>query len=439
MARTSTESRWTDQSSRNDERDLFAIQVELLYGQSHGALTGSLLSSVVVAALFWGHTTRAVLVSWFLALLFAGALRIWLLHAYRHAADTGANSARWEGWLVAGLAMTGAVWGLGALVLPPPGFDAYAAFYLLWAGGLCAGAVVAYSIRIRAVMAFVLPALGPYAAYSLARGDAEGRTLAAMLALYFAFLLFSAWRARDGLLNGLRLQLEIRQEVGQVNAERERTERVNAELRSDIDKHQRTLETLQHAKQRAEDLAQRLQLLSSLDGLTGIANRRHFDEGLDREWRRALRSRTTISLIMVDIDFFKPYNDTYGHQAGDECLKQVARLLKGYSRRAGDFAARYGGEEFAVVLSGTDGEGAREIAEEIRLGVESLGIPRESSRVKAVVTVSAGVAALTPVSGATPDVLVRMADSALYQAKDAGRNRVAMADSKTYPRASAGS
>jgi len=411
----------------------------LLYGQSHGALTGSLLSAVVVAALFWGRTAHAVLIPWLLALLFVGALCLCLVNAYRHAADAKPNPGRWERRLMAGLALTGAGWGMGALLLPPPGLDAYAALYLLWAGGLSAGAVAAYSVRVRAFLAFALPALVPFAVYSLTRGDAEGQTLAVMLAMFFAFLLLSALRSQGGLLNALTLQLQSRRRVGQLNAERERAERLNAELRVDIDEHQRTLETLQHAKQQAEDLAQRLQLLSSLDGLTGIANRRHFDEGLDREWRRALRGRTPISLIMVDIDFFKPYNDTYEHQAGDECLKQVARLLKGYSRRGGDFAARYGGEEFAVVLSGTDGDGAREIAEEIRLRVECLGIPHESSRVKAVVTVSAGVATLTPGEDATPGALVRMADTALYQAKETGRNRVAVAGPQAHGRATSGS
>ena len=141
---------------------------------------------------------------------------------------------------------------------------------------------------------------------------------------------------------------------------------------------------------------------------------------------------------MVDIDFFKAYNDTYGHQAGDDCLKRVARLLKGYSRRAGDFAARYGGEEFAVVLTGAKAEVAQTIAEDIRQGVQALQIPHESSPAGSVVTVSVGVATVVPGEGSAPRELLRLADEALYDAKRAGRNRVEEGRAPAYGAARSG-
>jgi diguanylate cyclase (GGDEF)-like protein len=118
-----------------------------------------------------------------------------------------------------------------------------------------------------------------------------------------------------------------------------------------------------------------LQQLSSQDGLTGIANRRHFDGELSREWRRALRSKTPLSLLMLDIDGFKAYNDFYGHQKGDECLRSVASTLKAVVKRPGDLCARYGGEEFAVILPGTRFEGAVRMAEAFRAAIEALRIP----------------------------------------------------------------
>jgi len=160
-----------------------------------------------------------------------------------------------------------------------------------------------------------------------------------------------------------------------------------------------------------------------LDGLTGIANRRALDEHLGREWFRSLRSQTALSLIMLDVDFFKLYNDTYGHLAGDDCLKRVTAALLS-SLRASDFAARYGGEEFVTLLYESDKEGALVTAERIRAKVESLRIPHQSSQISPYVTVSLGMATFVPSEGSAPDHLINMADQKLYRAKENGRNRV---------------
>jgi diguanylate cyclase (GGDEF)-like protein len=163
-----------------------------------------------------------------------------------------------------------------------------------------------------------------------------------------------------------------------------------------------------------EEANARLQRLSMLDGLTGIANRRRFDEALDVEWRRALRSGAPLSLLMIDIDAFKPYNDAHGHQAGDDCLCRVGAILVESLHRAGDLVARYGGEEFVVLLPETDREHAAGIAEMLRERVAA-GAP---------VTISVGVSTLVPELGGAAFVLIAEADAALYEAKRSGRNRV---------------
>jgi diguanylate cyclase (GGDEF)-like protein len=168
-----------------------------------------------------------------------------------------------------------------------------------------------------------------------------------------------------------------------------------------------------------------LQMLARTDGLTGLHNRRTLMETLEHEWRRARRTSTPLSLLFIDIDSFKPYNDTYGHQAGDDTLAAVARSVSGCIRRPGDSAARYGGEEFVVVLPETDATGALTMAEKIRSHISELGIDHVSSRYGHV-TVSVGAASLHNDRDAGVDVLVRAADQALYNAKHAGRNRVAM-------------
>jgi two-component system chemotaxis family response regulator WspR len=167
--------------------------------------------------------------------------------------------------------------------------------------------------------------------------------------------------------------------------------------------------------------------LSMVDGLTGLANRRAFDEALDREWRRAARENSELALVLVDIDFFKRYNDSYGHPAGDECLRQVARALAHGARRPADVAARYGGEEFAILLPSTGLSGALIVAEGLRAGVAALNLEHRASEAASHVTLSLGAACVRASPSASPDGLVSAADGALYQAKHEGRNRVAVA------------
>ena len=176
------------------------------------------------------------------------------------------------------------------------------------------------------------------------------------------------------------------------------------------------------------DAQQRLATLSRMDELTGLLNRRSFDEALDTEWRRNLREETPLALILCDIDHFKQYNDRHGHLAGDVCLREVAGAIANAMRRPTDVATRYGGEEFAALLANTDGEGARRVAETIRANVESAVVGAVNGRgagdALGPVTISCGVAVVVPSAAAHPTDLVARADAKLYEAKAKGRNRV---------------
>jgi len=169
-----------------------------------------------------------------------------------------------------------------------------------------------------------------------------------------------------------------------------------------------------------------LQRLSLLDGLTGIPNRRRFDEVLAHEWKQAMRSKQTLSLVMIDIDHFKAFNDHYGHLAGDDCLKKVALAMSGILKRPTDILARYGGEEFAAILPMTECDGAKAIAAAMKTGVIDLAIPHDHSSAASRVTISLGIATLVPRRGMTAAMLVSAADQALYEAKAGGRNRIAV-------------
>jgi diguanylate cyclase (GGDEF)-like protein len=170
--------------------------------------------------------------------------------------------------------------------------------------------------------------------------------------------------------------------------------------------------------------AESLRGLAYLDGLTGIPNRRRMDEYLADEFKRAARSGAPLSVIMADIDYFKQYNDTCGHQQGDFCLQRVASAIKSILRRPADLIARYGGEEFVLILPDTAIDGAVTLAEEIRMHIESLNIPHKTSKVTGHVTLSMGVSGALPNTNASEKSLLAQADTALYQAKTNGRNRV---------------
>ena len=193
--------------------------------------------------------------------------------------------------------------------------------------------------------------------------------------------------------------------------------KTNEKLKKSVIKHQELEKSLRASNKQ-------LELLSTLDGLTGIANRRTFEKFLEREWKSSMRHTQPATAIMMDIDFFKLYNDTYGHQAGDDCLKKVARTIEKSLRRPGDLVARYGGEEFVAILSDTSQKGAFSLAEKVRASVEALEIPHQASPVNKFVTISLGVASRVPERGDASSILISEADQSLYKAKQEGRNRV---------------
>ncbi len=201
--------------------------------------------------------------------------------------------------------------------------------------------------------------------------------------------------------------------------------RIHAHSRSYLAHKQRD-EAIVELKKLQEQLEKKnaeLARLSAYDGLTDILNRRSFDELLQKEWERSIRDGTPISLLLIDIDHFKLFNDNYGHQGGDECLKKVAKKLEGTVYRPADFVARYGGEEFAVVLPGTALDGAIEIAGKLCAGIEGLNIKHEFSSVADCVTISAGVSVINPSGKNKPKQIIEAADKALYLAKESGRNQ----------------
>ena len=178
-----------------------------------------------------------------------------------------------------------------------------------------------------------------------------------------------------------------------------------------------------YAEQQLREANRNLENLSRQDPLMGIGNRRYFDEYIQQEWQRADRQETPLSLLIGDIDYFKAYNDTYGHVAGDKCLQKIARVLSDIVHRPGDLIARYGGEEIAIVLPSTPETGAHNIAEKVRLAVAAMALPHEQSSVPKVVTISIGCGTALPTQKSSMEDFVQAVDAALYRAKQQGRNK----------------
>ena len=206
-------------------------------------------------------------------------------------------------------------------------------------------------------------------------------------------------------------------------------ERYSTGIRSDAGMHMgrvwffRDITERKRAEQQLQEAYRAVEALAVTDPLTGLANRRQFDQCLAAEWRRSLRERSPLSMLLMDVDLFKSYNDTYGHVRGDSCLKQIAEAAQDVVTRPGDIVARFGGEEFAVVLPNTDNSGAMQVADAVCDAVRNRNLHHTGSPYEKI-TISVGCATILPNLGRNSITLVELADSALYQAKRSGRNRV---------------
>lgn len=259
------------------------------------------------------------------------------------------------------------------------------------------GSIASAGLLIAAIVAAIACALALRRVARLQRQlDDQGRTVEAEIAKR---------GSAEAELEGVRADLE----------ERVRHRTYALELRN---------EDLTQLRLALETANQRLKRLVAVDALTGIANRRHFDRALAREVRRTRREHQPLSLIFLDLDEFKRFNDTYGHARGDEVLRKVAQTLDESFRRGGDFVARYGGEEFAVVLPGVDGRRASLYAERLRRRIWRLSIPYGAAQTTDRITISGGVATIEAGRAATPDQILLVADRALYRAKCLGKNRI---------------
>lgn len=375
--------------NRDFKDDILREQVRLAFSQLPTLQITALIVALVLCYVVRHLVPRSNIVTWILMILAIVAGRIVMYYRFLGVRDRPFEGAYWKNAYLLLAFLSGMTWGVSAFIIFPSGDYGLISLFVLVVASMSASTTISHSSLKYGPAMFAVPAMLLYAIRCFLVGGEFGYTLSVLVVIYLFTILNHSFKHNKAITSSISLKFE------------------NLALLEEVRK--------------GNDI---LRQASTIDGLTGLANRQSFDECMDREWRRAMRDQQPISLIMLDIDHFKLYNDNYGHQGGDECLKKVAAVIAGSVNRPADLAARYGGEEFMVVLPDTDIRGATEMAERLRIEVEVLGVPHAFSATASVVTVSIGVASLVPGQNMDPSQLIKLVDTRLYAAKHDGRNRV---------------
>lgn len=411
--------------SNKYRQEINVKKIGILYQHAFPTIIGTLIISILAVIFIyyriWPEGKNPdILFLWLATYFLVSLARLYGVVLYHRSQTTTEQPSLWLYTYLTGIIISGLLWGLLFLYLARFLDFVNTNLIVFFMEGMISAAVATYATSFIAFFTASITLLGPVVVYFLLHPEPQTNYLGIMLIFYLAFLLIISRQLNRTL--GKYLAHEFN--ANKFERERNYAAMINRELEEEILRRIDTEKKLKSEIQRAEQLAEKLIAISSRDGLTGISNRRRFDEHIINEWNRLGRSSSPLSLIFCDIDFYKAFNDTYGHLKGDDCLKKIANVLQNFSRRAGDMAARYGGEEFAVILPDTRLENARQIAEEIRVSVQNLHIQHATSSISPYVTVSLGVATAIPSRHDSPDSLIRLADEAMYEAKHAGRNKV---------------
>lgn len=370
-----------------------AEQIRMLFEQGNTIQFLGILTGILAVSMFWTLSDHGMLLLWLSVHIIVSALRLGLNAQFaRRQPSSVAAVQRWANLYVAGTFISGLTWASLCLFYDASWPASYQLILFTIYTGIISASYSTHSPYFIAYIAFYLPPAG-FLAYTLLQQHAEGfRILTALVAIYIVVMYFSALRYHRSIT--------------------------------------RLLETHFENRRLADELAasnRRLSSLADTDELTGLYNRRSMFNRLGSEWNRHFRSRTMLTLMYIDLDCFKQYNDTYGHEAGDQCLVRIAKLLHNHALRSSDMAARFGGEEFALILPETSKQDAERIAESIINDLSHLHIPHTGSTVTDHVTVSIGIASMVPDEADNDSVLRERADQMLYEAKHAGRNRLVCA------------
>jgi diguanylate cyclase (GGDEF)-like protein len=382
-----------DQSIRHA---ILVEQTKLLLTQSRTSIVMSFLLASFIMLVFSRLTQNVLIVAWWVIISLVLAIQYGMYVAYNRQRSYRIDYALWYRLVLVAAATGGLCWGFGLTHMLSVVHENYHIFLIILLISLAAAGIT-LAVRTPVYYAFQVSVLLPVIVRLLSGDDAIKVILGFFLVIFMIAMWIFAYQVNRSLTASFRLQLE----------------------------NQSLANSLKQSNARLQVLNEELLQLSATDGLTQVANRRYFDERFVSEFSRGSRESTSLSLIMIDVDFFKLYNDELGHVAGDECLARIAISIRDSLKRPTDLVARYGGEEFVVLLPVTPPEGACKLAEEIRQNIEALKIAHPRSPISAYVTVSLGVTGAGQIGKTSKrEMLLQKADQALYRAKQGGRNNV---------------
>lgn len=364
--------------------------IEVLYSQTYRIAVGNIVAIALMVVWLFNISNPIELYIWGSIILLLAAIRVIAFHI-KKTVDNNFNHKFWlHVWALISL-FTGFAYAFGFVYFIPVDEPFYILMTVCFILGLTAATIIGYGASVYCVLCFMVPVILIPTYFIAVNGQETGLIAAIGLALYVTIVYSLLKNVNQTIVKSIVLNFQLKQEV---------------EKRKLVEKQ--------------------LQDISRRDGLTGLFNRRYFDEMLDVEIGRAHRNHLPLCLIIFDIDCFKEYNDYYGHVAGDNCLITISDIASNLANRKGDLVARYGGEEFAIILPNIDFDGAVAFANKLQIAVQKKRITHETSRLTTLksVTISVGVTNLMPFSKTKPKELVNLADEALYEAKRQGRNRV---------------
>ncbi|WP_316368287.1 GGDEF domain-containing protein [Candidatus Thiodiazotropha sp. CDECU1] len=390
-------------TSLKTKQRVFHQRVQYLYQGGLRAVSFNIINASLLLGVYWFQLPLTQLVIWFIVLTLISVARISHISlSLEKEWKISKNRQKLHVFRIGAL-VTGATWGAGFIFLSPGLNDTYTLLFLFTLAGMCSGALSSMASDRLTYLFYILPMLIPAMLITVLQGNLLSLVMTVMLILFTIMLAVSHKLAVKTFAEGLEYRFEHEDLVKELLSANNALTATNAEL--------------ERAK---EDLRE----LSLYDELTRVPNRRYFMQVLERETHRAKREQIPLSAIMIDVDEFKNYNDTYGHSKGDQCLRTIAEYLQNALQRSSDFFARYGGEEFVALLPNTTQENALIVAERMRMSIFNAEL-EHSGYAKGKVTVSAGIACCSAGHGwKSCQSLIDSADRSLYQAKQAGRNQV---------------
>lgn len=400
----------------NTANPILAERLQMTFRQLPAALRVGTVLAIASCFIFAGFVETWIIALWFILHSLITLLRYFSLRGLISDQFRPEQVYSYSTRYTLTALLLGLSWSAIAFITPYVSADYRIIIFVLLIG-ISGGALTANVGHLPSFLAYILPIFSVFAIQLFLLKEREWFAMGALTVVYTTYISISARKLQATLISSIKLRFE-----SESNA-RELEDARNV-LSIELEKRKHTEQRLKDVMQELEQMNKHLEELAAIDELTGLANRRSFDTAIAREWNRARREKSNIALLMIDIDFFKSFNDHYHHLEGDKALTQVAKVLQQFARRPGDIAARYGGEEFALILSNSDSDYVAQIAEDIRYQIEQLDIKHEGQQEYPGLTVSIGSSLVNAPHNDDYSSIIRQADAALYRAKQEGRNRV---------------